>query len=85
MKWTVKLASGDTKKTGERGAGKGAAALVPVPGVGGGEKRGQYGGDGGENGATFQLEPFPLDRRFALERPGAVKGAPLLARGEANP
>src|SRR5450631_4277639 len=46
--------------------------------VGSGEKRGHYGGDGGENGATFQVEPFPLDRRFASERPGAVKGAPLL-------
>ena len=46
--------------------------------VGGGEERGHYGGDGGENGATFQLEPFPLDPRFDSERPGAVKGAPLL-------
>ena len=58
------------------------ASLVPtgiwVKSVGTGEKRGHYGGDGGENGATFQVEPFPLDRRFAPERPGAVKGEPLL-------
>ena len=27
---------------------------------------------------TFHLEPFPLDGRAFSERPGAVKGAPLL-------
>src|SRR5487761_2156911 len=46
--------------------------------VGGGEKRGQNGGDGGETGPAFQWEPFPLDGRLVPERPGAVKGAPLL-------
>ena len=33
-------------------------------------------------GRAVRSEPFPLIRRRCLERPGAVKGAPLLGAGE---
>ena len=53
--------------------------------VGDGEKRGHYGGDGGENGATFQLEPFPLDRRFVSRTARNRQGRAVIGHGEANP
>src|SRR5580658_71809 len=47
-------------------------------GVGGSEKRGHFGAFGAGWSAAFQNEPFSLIRRCSSERPGAVKGAPLL-------
>lgn len=46
------------------------------------EKAYQNGGDGGQWGPAFREEPFPHDRKQHSERPGTVKGAPLL--GAAN-
>ena len=46
--------------------------------VGGSEKRGHFGAFGAGWSAAFQNEPFSLIRRCSSERPGAVKGAPLL-------
>jgi hypothetical protein len=46
--------------------------------VGGSEKRGHFGAFGAGWSAAFQNEPFSLIRRCCSERPGAVKGAPLL-------
>ena len=50
--------------------------------VGGGEKRARFGGEVVPSQGSRSESAFPSSQRCCSERPGAVKGAPLLGAAE---